>query len=138
MTKLDQQWGSDSHSGSACWQWPLANMNHSRPYNHYSGNNEDDEDEDDEAQHRQKKRQLLLVLWVEIWHRREERIQLWNTHRTYLTHPDLNPSPCIGTPWQHMHARGNDCAFITMMGIDVATFEYILNEGFALGSACDL
>ena len=30
-----------------------------------------------------------------------------------------------------MHARGNDHAFITTMGIDVATFEHVLNEGFA-------
>ena len=30
-----------------------------------------------------------------------------------------------------MHARGNDHAFITTMGIDVTTFEYILNQGFA-------
>ena len=52
-------------------------------------------------------------------------------HRTYLTRSDLNPSPCIGTPWQHMHARGNDRAFITTMGIDVATVEYLLAQGFA-------
>ena len=30
-----------------------------------------------------------------------------------------------------MHARGNNHTFITIMGIDVATFEHILNEGFA-------
>ena len=106
-------------------------MNHLQLYNHYSGNNDGDEDEDDEAQHRQKRRQLLLVLWVEIWHRREEQIQHQNTHHTYLTCSNINPSPRIGTPWQHMHARGNDHAFITTMGIDVATFEHVLNEGFA-------
>ena len=106
-------------------------MNHSRLYNRYSGDNDNNEDEDDEAQHRQKKRRLLLVLWVEVWHRREERIRLRNTHRTYLTRPDLNPSSRIGTPWQYMYARGNDRAFITTMGIDVATFQHILNEGFA-------
>ena len=83
-------------------------MNHSRLYNRYSGDNNNDENEDNEAQHRQKKRQLLLVLWVEVWHQREEQIRLRNTHRTYLTRPDLNPSPRIGTPWQYMYARGND------------------------------
>ena len=30
-----------------------------------------------------------------------------------------------------MHARGNDHAFITTMGIDVVTFEYLLAQGFA-------
>ena len=30
-----------------------------------------------------------------------------------------------------MHARGNDHAFITTMGMNAMTFEYILNQGFA-------
>ena len=74
---------------------------------------------------------LVVGMCMESLHRREERIQRRNTHRTYLTRFDLNPSPRIGTPWQHMHARANDHAFITTMGIDVATFEYLLQEGFA-------
>ena len=93
--------------------------------NCYSG------DDDDEAQHRQKRKQLLLVVWVEILRRREERIWQQNARRTYLTWSDLNPPPRIETPWQYMHTRGNDHAFITTMGIDVTTFEYILNQGFA-------
>jgi hypothetical protein len=99
--------------------------------NHYGDDNEEEEEEEDEAQHRQKRRRVLVVVWVEIMCRREEQIQQRNMHRTYLTRPDINPSPCIGTPWQHMCARGNDRAFITTMGIDVATFEYLLDQGFA-------
>ncbi|KAN0129152.1 hypothetical protein V8E53_013023 [Lactarius tabidus] len=30
-----------------------------------------------------------------------------------------------------MHARGKVHAFITTMGIDVATFKYLLNQGFS-------
>lgn len=63
--------------------------------------------------------------------RREEQTQQQNMHCTYLTQPNLNPSPHIGTPWQHMYARGDDHAFITTMGINVAMFEYLLAEGFA-------
>jgi hypothetical protein len=97
---------------------------------HYAGDDDDEEEEEeDEARRRQKRRQLVVVS-VEILRRREERIQHRNIHRTYLTRPDLNPSPRIGTPWQHMHARRADRAFITTMGVDVATFEYLLNHGF--------
>ncbi len=71
-----------------------------------------------------------MVAW-EILRRREERIRQRNIHRIYLTRPNLNPSLRVGTPWQHMHARGNDRVFIMTMGIDVTTFEYILDQGFA-------
>ena len=101
----------------------------------YAGEVNDDDDDDDadyeEDQRQQRTKQLLLAAYVEVLRRREERIQRRNTHRTYLTRPDLNPSPRIGTPWQHMHARGNDHAFITTMGVDVATFKHLLNQGFA-------
>ncbi len=107
-------------------------VHHLRYANHHAGDDDDDDDDDeDEIQHRQKRRRLLVVAWVEILRRREERIRQRNIHRIYLTRPDLNPSPRVGTPWQHMHARGNDRAFITTMGIDVTTFEYILDQGFA-------
>ena len=43
--------------------------------NHYLGDDDDDDDDDDEARHRQKRKQFLLVVWVEILHRREERIR---------------------------------------------------------------
>ena len=82
----------------------------------------------DRAQHHRKRRRVLAVLLAEVLRRREEWTQRQNMHCTYLTHSDLNPSPHIGTPWQHMHARGNDHAFITTMGIDVATFEYLLAQ----------
>src|ERR1700761_4506574 len=97
----------------------------------YAGEDDDDDDDYEEDQHQQKRRRLLLAAYVGVLRRREERIQRRNTHRIYLTRPDLNPSLRIGTPWQHMHARGNDRAYITTMGVDVATFEHLLNQGFA-------
>lgn len=52
-------------------------------------------------------------------------------HRTYLTRPDLLPNPRVDTPWQALYHRRNDRAFITTMGLDVATFNLILDAGFA-------
>ena len=48
------------------------------------------------------------------------------TLRTYLTRADLSGHPRIDSPWTHMRSVGNDRAFITVMGLDVQTFESIL------------
>lgn len=107
---------------------PKHTLLHQLHANCYAG---DDEDEDNKFRHQQKRRRVLVVVWVEIMCRKEERIQRQNLHRTYLTQPNMNPAPLHGTPWQHMHARGNACAFTMTMGIDVATFEFLLDQGFA-------
>lgn len=54
-----------------------------------------------------------------------------STTRLYLTRPQLLPNPRLGTPWQMILASHNDRAFITTMGLDCNTFEYILQSGFA-------
>ena len=46
--------------------------------------------------------------------------------RTYLTRPDLPGHPRASSAWTHMREIGNNWAFITVMGIDVRTFEAIL------------
>jgi hypothetical protein len=43
--------------------------------------------------------------------------------QTYLTCQDLAGHPCTSSAWTHLQSIGNDCAFVTVMGIDVATFE---------------
>lgn len=60
--------------------------------------------------------------------RRAERRQ---PNRRYLCRPQLLPSPRRDTPWQVLYESHDDRAFITTMGIDRATFEYILQSGFA-------
>lgn len=50
---------------------------------------------------------------------------------TYLTRAELMPDPRIDTPWQRLWESQNDRAFITTMGVDKATFYYILDNGFA-------
>ncbi|KAF7800313.1 hypothetical protein EIP86_011562, partial [Pleurotus ostreatoroseus] len=49
--------------------------------------------------------------------------------RLYLTRPELLPNPRQATPWQQLFESQNDRAFITTMGIDVDTFNYILVDG---------
>jgi hypothetical protein len=46
--------------------------------------------------------------------------------RTYLTRQDLAGHPRTSSAWTHLQSIGNDRAFVTVMGIDVATFESLL------------
>ncbi|KAJ3012590.1 hypothetical protein NUW54_g1823 [Trametes sanguinea] len=54
-------------------------------------------------------------------------------YRRYLRRSELMPDPRAEgeTPWQRVYASRNDRAFITTMGVDVATFDAILTAGFA-------
>lgn len=40
------------------------------------------------------------------------------------------PKPREDSAWQRLFKSQNDCTFITTMGVDVATFYYILDSGF--------
>jgi hypothetical protein len=53
-----------------------------------------------------------------------------NISRLYLCQPQLLPNPHDSTPWQTLLHSQSDRAYITTMGIDVATFEYIITSGF--------
>lgn len=51
--------------------------------------------------------------------------------QTYLTCPELLPNSRIDTPWQALYASQSDHAFITTMGLDVETFDVVIQSGFA-------
>ena len=55
-------------------------------------------------------------------------------HRLYLPRQELLPNPWDGTAWQQLWKSEEDRAFITTMGLDVATFRYILegDNGFGI------
>lgn len=53
-----------------------------------------------------------------------------NQTRNYLCHPQLLPNSCIGTPWQALFQSLNDHAYITTMGFNVETFNYVVTSGF--------
>lgn len=55
-----------------------------------------------------------------------DRIQHHNPSRLYLCRPQLLPNPRIGTPWQQLLASEDDRAYITTMGFDVVTFNFLL------------
>ena len=44
--------------------------------------------------------------------------------------PELMPEPCTTSPWQALYCSQDDWAFITTMGLDVSTFEKLLDNGF--------
>lgn len=50
--------------------------------------------------------------------------------RRYLVRRELLPNPKGDTPWQVLYASRSDRAFITTMGLDVATFNFVLGGGF--------
>ncbi|KAI9059360.1 hypothetical protein FKP32DRAFT_1614166 [Trametes sanguinea] len=59
-------------------------------------------------------------------HRAETRLP---SHR-YLCRPQLLPEPRCDMPWQVLYASRNDRTYITTMGINTETFDYILSKGF--------
>jgi len=58
------------------------------------------------------------------------RINRRHQTRNYLCHPQLLPNPRLGTPWMALFLSRNDRAYITTMGFDVCTMEYIITSGF--------
>jgi hypothetical protein len=51
--------------------------------------------------------------------------------RLYLCRPQLLPNPRINTPWQRLYHSRSDRAYITTMGVNVDTFDKILESGFS-------
>ena len=66
-----------------------------------------------------------------IAHYHQERAWQLSSRRTYLVRANLLPNPRFGTPWQRLYQSKSDRAFLTTMGFDVATFQAILEAGFA-------
>jgi len=50
--------------------------------------------------------------------------------RLYLRRDELLPDPMGETPWQRLYHSRSDRAFITTMGVDVTTFQLLLDRGF--------
>lgn len=96
----------------------------------YLNNIEDLDYDDEDDLHCLTALALLIVVGAE-----QSRL-LRNARRwqLYLTRPELLPNPCANTPWQAIYGIRSDHAFITMMGNDTSTFNYLLEAGFAVGS----
>lgn len=87
-----------------------------------------EQDEDDEKL-RQAALAVLLVIGAE--EARNDRQARRHRTRYYLCQPELMPNPRVDSPWQKLYLSRNDRAYITTMGVDVETFNFLLAEGFA-------
>ncbi len=45
-------------------------------------------------------------------------------------HPELLPNPHVDTPWQALYASQSDHAFIPIIGLDMETFNVVIQSGF--------
>jgi hypothetical protein len=79
-------------------------------------------DKDEDCQDKEDKEVLLAIVSLAVLGKPVAIRSL----QTYLTRPDLPGNPRTNSAWTHMQAVGNDRAFVTVMGIDVQTFEEIL------------
>jgi hypothetical protein len=59
----------------------------------------------------------------------EDHIRRHRMHRFYLTRPQLLQNPRTGTPAMRVIAGRDNRAYVTTMGFDVETFDYLLHEG---------
>ncbi|KAG6808001.1 hypothetical protein H0H92_005724 [Tricholoma furcatifolium] len=90
---------------------------------------EEEEDElEAENSMQQAARYAALAIYLGASGSRQERAA--RRIRLYLTRRDLLPDPRVDTPWQQLYNSQNSRAFITTMGFDVPTFDYILESGF--------
>lgn len=97
--------------------------------NNYEEWSEEDEDKNEELNDIALVAAMATVLGAE--EARLTHVERHKPSRRYLRHPQLLPNPQSNTPWQVLLASQDDHAFITMMGINCATFNYILSNGFA-------
>ncbi|KAG6913460.1 hypothetical protein DXG01_006709 [Tephrocybe rancida] len=98
-------------------------------YFHLLQQQEDDEEAEDELLDGAMHAAAIMAFSVE--EARQIRADRRHSNRLYLRQGQLLPNPRTGTPWQALYNSRDDRAFITTMGFDVATFDYILNSGFA-------
>ncbi|KAG6828836.1 hypothetical protein H0H93_014699, partial [Arthromyces matolae] len=89
----------------------------------------EDEEQLDEEDH-QVYDAALAALTIYCGASEAHRQRAANRLRLYLTRRDLLPNPRCDTLWQQLYASQNTRAFITTMGFDVDTFNYILESGF--------
>ncbi|KIK56599.1 hypothetical protein GYMLUDRAFT_247641 [Collybiopsis luxurians FD-317 M1] len=69
---------------------------------------------------------ILAAVAFGILNNEDECIRRMNPSRLYLTRPQLMPHPRLESPWICLWQGQDDRAFITTMGLDVATFHFIL------------
>ncbi|KAJ2998887.1 hypothetical protein NUW54_g6991 [Trametes sanguinea] len=74
---------------------------------------------------------LAAALLAGVAEHQTQRSEARNPTRRYLRRPQLLSNPRRNTPWQVLYESRDDRAYITTMGVDCATFDYVLLNGFA-------
>ncbi|KAK7680228.1 hypothetical protein QCA50_016737 [Cerrena zonata] len=81
----------------------------------------DSDSEDEHNQHQTAALAALLVLGAD----ESCRLRSARWHHHYLTWLELLPNAQFITPWRHLHQTQSNHAYVTTMGIDITTFQYI-------------
>lgn len=80
---------------------------------------------------------VLAFAIHQVFQARNKRVRQRRPHRLYLCRRELPPNPRVGTAWQRLWASQSDRAFITTMGVDVATFRLLLEGPGRFGELWD-
>lgn len=88
-----------------------------------------DEEDDYDLEEHNMRAGLVASILMGIQNHRQTRNSL--RQRLYLCRAELMPNPRFDTPWHQLRQSRNDRAYITTMGVDVATFDKLLLSGFA-------
>jgi hypothetical protein len=93
---------------------------------------DDDDDDDCAEQYDYSRRRAFaaFILGIAVI-ARQRRKQRRRDARAYLTRPSLPPVPRADSAWTYLYSARLDKSFIVTMGVDVATFHLILEQGFA-------
>ncbi|KAG8724940.1 hypothetical protein FRC09_011831 [Ceratobasidium sp. 395] len=80
---------------------------------------------------RQQRRQRRLAALLSLARLAQlQKLLRRQSHYRLLLRRHLHPSPRRGTAWTHICRSFDDQAYLPTLGLDVATFEYILQSGF--------
>lgn len=90
----------------------------------------DEEDDDDDDLLFMQATAVAMVMFVGAEESRRLRAERRQPNRLYLCRSELMPFPRLDSAWQRLYCSRVNRAYITTMGIDVPTFDIILESGF--------
>lgn len=76
---------------------------------------------------------VILLAWILLAGEMPGALKTVRRKRNFLRRADLMPDPRLDSSWIAIYRSHRDTAFIVTMGIDTATFEFLLDAGFREG-----
>ncbi|KAG9127266.1 hypothetical protein FRC07_015078 [Ceratobasidium sp. 392] len=78
-----------------------------------------------------KRRAIILAAYTALLHLQTvQNKSKRHPYRKSLVRANLLPNPRFQTSWQQLYHSQSDGAYITTMGVDVATFRFLMTAGF--------